>query len=170
MRTHLTALALFVAACSPPAAIPAAPAEAEAPAPPANPDAALLSATPLDGIWSFNADAGVSAAGFGAPESEYLFIVSCNAPAGRVTLTYEHELAPDQDTTLRIVTAAQSLDFPARSFNEGLPSVNAEVGGGDPRLAALRAAQERFAIEVAGETSVLRWDQSIARALAECEG
>ena len=105
MRTHLTALALFVAACSPPAATPDAPSQAEAPAPPANPDAALLAGEPMPGQWFFNGDGGTVSAGFGAPESEYLFLISCNAPTGRIALMYERELAPDQDTTLRIVTA-----------------------------------------------------------------
>lgn len=161
------AIALFLAACSPLA--PQSATEAPPPAA-ASPDASMLAGEPMQGQWSFNGDAGTISAGFGAPESEYLFLVVCNAPTGRVTLTYEHELAPDQDTTLRIVTAAQTLDFAARSFNEGLPNVSAEIAGADPRLASLAATQERIAVEVGGETSVLPWDQNIARVLQNCAG
>jgi hypothetical protein len=32
----------------------------------------------------------------------------------------------------------------------------------------LRAPQDRFAIEVAGQITVFRWDQSIAQTLIEC--
>lgn len=161
MRSSIAAFVLLLAACAPPA-------PSEAPAPTAENPA--LSAEPLPGQWSFNADAGTISAGFGAPESEYLFLVVCNAPTGRVTLSYEHELSPDQDTTLTLVTASGSHDFPARSFNEGLPSVNAEVEAGDARLAALAASQESFSVTVAGETSVLPWDASIAEALSSCAG
>lgn len=162
-------IALLLAACSPPAPPQQPQSSPDGPPPAAaNPDAAMLASEPMPGQWSFNGDAGTISAGFGAPESEYLFLVVCNAPTGRITLTYEHELAPDQDTTLKIVTAAQTLDFAARSFNEGLPNVSAEVEGADPRLAALAATQERIAVEVGGETSVLPWDQSIARVLQAC--
>jgi len=161
LRRSIAAFALLLAACAPPA-------PSEAPAPPSENSA--LSAEPQPGQWSFNADAGTISAGFGAPESEYLFLVICNAPTGRATLSYERELYPDQDTTLTLVTASGSQDFAARSFNEGLPSVSAEVEGGDARLAALAASQERFAVTVAGETSVLPWDGSIAEALSSCVG
>ena len=124
----------------------------------------------MPGQWFFNGDGGTVSAGFGAPESEYLFLISCNAPTGRIALMYERELVPDQDTTLKIVTATQTLEFAARSSNEGLPAVNADIAGADPRFAALAATQTRIAVDVAGEVSVLSWDPSIARALAACRG
>lgn len=168
-RLAFAALAVLLAACgqsAPPA--PQAPAATPAPAA-ANPDAAQLSATPLPGQWFFNdSGEGLVSTGFGEPESEGVFGVQCERATHRVTLMYTHELAPDQDTQMRIVTAAQTLDLPARSFNDGLPSVNAALGASDPRLAALGARQQRFAVDVAGDTSVFPWDESIARVLQSC--
>lgn len=171
MRILLLALAL--AACSPasttsePAPETAATNEAAV-----NVDAAALGASPQPGAWTFRVDEGTHAAGFGPPESEYLLTIVCEAPSGKLTLTSSHELSPDQDTTLRIITAVQTLDLPARSFNEGLPSVNAEVldeaPAKIPLISMLGAPTDRFAIEVGGEAMVFPWDESIAQALTAC--
>ncbi len=83
-------------------------------------------------------------------------------------IDYERELYPDQDTTLRLITESTTIELPARSFNEGLPTVSATLAGSDPRLAALAATQERFGVEIAGEISVLPWDPAIALTLAGC--
>lgn len=175
MRSLVMALALALAACSPP---PAADADRAAhagdtgEAQPANPDAAALGGTPQTGAWSFNADEGTFAAGFGGPESEYLLTIICEAPSGKLTLNSSHEVFPDQDTTLRIITAVQTLDLPARSFNEGLPAVTAEVLDGAPAKPALigmlGAPTDRFAVEVAGEISVFPWEDEVAQALIAC--
>jgi hypothetical protein len=163
----MSALALLLAACTPPAPQASAPDDAAAPA---SANAAQLSIAPLPGQWFFNGDGATVSTAFGPPESEGVFAVVCNGGTTRVTLMSSHELVPDQATTLRIITATQTLDFPARSLNQGLPTVNAELDGADPRLAALAATQERFAVEVAGESYVLPWDQSIARTLSNCAG
>lgn len=174
-RTLILASAFALAACGQSGSAPEAPADAAAnagdvgEAAPANPDASVLGSTPATGEWTLLGDGATVSAGFGVPQSEYQFIVVCNGGPNRVRLTTEHQLSPNQDTTLRIITEAQTVDFPARSFNEGLPSVNAEVDGADPRLDALAATQERFAVEVAGQAIVLPWDQAIARALGNCE-
>lgn len=175
MRTLLvTAAALLLVACSQeegtkishPLEFP----ELEAPA--SAPDAAALGGTPQTGSWTLRTDEGVTGAGFGAPESEYQLTIVCEAPSGNITITSEHELSPDQDTTLRIITAVQSLDLPARSFNEGLPSVTAEVldnaATKTPLISMLGAPTDRFAIEVGGVASVFPWDASIAQALTAC--
>lgn len=172
-RFVAAAAALTMAACSPPA--PSANQDRTAhagdvdDAAPANPEASALGAAPMEGRWSHNGDGATVSAGFGAPESEYLFIVVCEGGTGQVRIDYEHELYPDQDTTLRIITEARVVEFPARSFNEGLPTVSATVAGDDARLAALAATgQDRFALEVAGEISVLPWDEAIALTLSNC--
>jgi len=173
MRNSLLALALLAAACSP---APSAPAEETAATtasePAVNVDAAALGATPQPGAWSFGADEGTFAAGFGPPESEYLQTIVCEAASGKLTLTSSHELSPDQDTTLRVITAVQTLDLPARSFNEGLPNVHAEVADDaatkTPLISMLGAPTDRFAIEVGGEALVFPWDDSIAQALTAC--
>ena len=174
MRITLTALALLIAACSPPASpdAPPAPAAESAPAAPVNPETAALGAAPAAGAWSFAVEGGTHAAGFGAPESEYQFVIACEASSGKLTITYEHELAPDQSTTLRLITAVQSIELPARSFNEGLPSVIAEIADDDPLkpllIGMLGAPTDRFAAEVAGVTQVFPWSDEIAQALTAC--
>jgi hypothetical protein len=169
-RLFAAAAVLLLAACAPPSADEdrAAHAGDTGEAAPANPDAAALGGAPMEGVWSHNGDGATVSAGFGAPESEYLFIVVCEGGTGQVRIDYEHELAPDQDTILRVITEAATIELPARSFNEGLPTVSAELAGGDARLAALAARQERFAVEVAGEISVLPWHEAIALTLAGC--
>ncbi|MBL8545423.1 MAG: hypothetical protein JNL81_03115 [Hyphomonadaceae bacterium] len=175
MRIFLLALALI--ACSP-AAPPAAEDDRAAhagdagEAQPANPDAAALGAAPVEGSWTLRTDEGVTGAGFGPPESEYLLTIACETPTGKISLIYEHELAPDQNTTLRIITPVQTLDLPARSFNEGLPSVTADVLEGTPAKTALismlGAPADRFAVEVNGEISVFPWADEVSQALIAC--
>lgn len=175
-RAFALSFALALAACAPPAADQDAPAHAGDVGEPAptNPDAAALGGAPQSGVWTYNADEGTSAAGFGEPQSEYTLAIICNAPAAHVTLTYSHELSPAQDTQLGFITEARTMRFAARSFVEGLPSVTAELDAAAPGvradLAALSARQTRFAVEVMGEASVLPWDESIARVLNECAG
>ena len=170
MKHTLFAIALL-AACSPaPQSKTETPASQAAPTPASN--AAALTATPAEGQWFFNGDEGVISANFGPPESEGILSIVCNEPNRRISLHFNGELTPDQNTTLRILTATQSLELPARSHNEGLPGISADIAADAPQhaalLDALSAQQQRFAITGAGDTIVLPWDQSIARALTNC--
>lgn len=173
MRTSLIALALLAAACSP-APSSQAPAETAATTSqaPVDPNTAALGGAPQTGSWTVRTDEGTTAAGFGAPESEYQLTIVCEAASGKLTITSEHELAPDQDTTLRIITPVQILDLPARSFNEGLPSVTAEVRDDSAEKTALismlGAPTDRFAVEVAGQSSVFPWADAVSQALIAC--
>ena len=171
LRTSLIALALL-AACTPAPSQAPESAATTTQTPPANPNTTALAATPQSGAWTLRTDEGVTAAGFGAPESEYLLTISCEASSGKLTLIYEHELVPDQDTTLRIITPVQTLDLPARSFNEGLPSVTAEVLESTPAKTALismlGAPTDRFTVEVNGESSVFPWTDEVSQALIAC--
>ncbi len=167
----LALIALLSAACSPPASQDApAPPAASTPAAPVNPDAAALGANPATGAWTFRVAEGVSAAGFGVPESEYQFIIACDG--GRLSLSNEAELSPDQDTTMRIITATQSIELPARSFNEGLPTITADLAPADPLkpllIGMLGAPTDRFAVDIAGVTQVFPWDDEVAQALTAC--
>ncbi len=171
MKHAVLALALL-AACSPAPqsneAKTATPAAQAAP----TPNATALSAAPAEGQWFFNGDEGVISANFGPPESEGILSIVCNEGDRRISLHYNGELTPDQDTTLTLLTATQSLDLPARSHNDGLPGISANIAADAPQhgtlLNALSAQQQRFAIVSAGDTIVLPWDQSIPRALANC--
>ncbi len=175
MRLSLAALAVLLSACTPPQ--PQAPApQAEAPpsaaaapaaAPSASANGAILSVAPVSGgRWVLRGDNGDVAAGYGYPESEYVFTIACRGGMNRVTIFWEHDLHPPQDTTLRFTTATQTVDIPARSFLEGY--VQAELDGADPRLDSLKDPQELFAVQVAGQANVFLWDESINRALTHC--
>lgn len=170
-------VALLLTACAPPA--PPAPPPASDNAPSDAPQdvgaetLALLDAGPLQtGQWTYRADEGVFAAGFGAPESEYQLTIACEAGSGQVTITSDHELAPDQETVLSIITASEALRMPAQSFNEGLPNVTAIVRrerfDGRAPWALLTTTQDRIGVEVAGDMRVYPWDEAIARALEPC--
>lgn len=177
MRSTLAALALLTCtlSCAPPAPPATEPAASEssvlAPAIAAD-NTAALSAAPASGAWVFHGDEGVISACFGAPESECAISLQCEAPTGAITVLYSAELVPDQPTTLRMLTPAQTLDLPARSFNEGLPSINAELIDGAPArdalIAQLSPAQERFAVDANGEITVYPWNDAVARTLDAC--
>ena len=175
-RTIVTICTLTLTACT-----PAPPASQASPDPAAAPvasdasvsvadNAARLSATPQTGAWSFQADDGLFAAGFGAPESEYQLVVTCNQASGAVTLMSAHELAPDQATTLNLIFADSTRALPAQSFNEGLPSISADLEGepASALAAALSTPRDILGVEAAGETHVYPWSTEIARALAGC--
>jgi hypothetical protein len=177
MRTFIAALALSLAACSP--------AEEEErlggvilehppelPPSPLNLDAAALTHAPATGQWFERVDEGTFATGFGAPESEYQFIIVCTQGSGAINVTSSNELAPDQDTLIRIITSTQTLELPARSFNDGLPSIAAEVAESAPQktplIGMLGAPTDRFAVDAGGEITVYPWHDSIARTLIAC--
>lgn len=174
MRAALIlATAILLAACAPEAPAPAETPSAEIAAQDASaraPNTALLSIAPQTGAWSFQADGATHAAGFGAPESEYQLVLICNHGSGAVMLTSAHELAPDQATTLNLITLDATRALPAQSFNEGLPSVTAELAGDQARDIAtlLTAPQANIGIDVAGEVHVYPWSAEIAQALEGC--
>jgi hypothetical protein len=163
----LVILAFVLAACSPPPPTPA-----PAPEPPpevieANPEYETLAAAALPGEWfTSTSDAGPAAC-FGAPQSECVFSIGCHVGSGRVSVFWSHELFPDQDVELKLIAATGTMALPARSFNEGLPSVNADTTAA--RLAPLARSQERFGVEIRGEVSAVPWNESVATVIAACD-
>lgn len=176
MRTLLLALALFAAACSPPAqtadSAPATTAGEPASAASENVYAAALAGPVQTGSWVSRTDEGVSSACFGAPQSECVVTVACEMPSGKLSLSTGDELAPDQDTVIRVFNATSTLDLPAHSFNEGLPNVTATIADNaaekTPLIGMLGAPTERFGVEVAGQRTVVPWDASVAAILTAC--
>jgi hypothetical protein len=180
MRALLIPLLLaFALSCS-----PAPPADQGAPDPSAEQPSAPTGApnaefapvqagTPLTGQWFFRSDDGVLSAGFGAPESEFQFAVTCRQADGVVTVMSNHELFPDQQTILSIIVASSTVNLPATSFNEGLPSVTAELDGGTEyaRGVAINLAerQERFGVKVGNDLRVYPWSEELTRALERCQ-
>lgn len=170
MRAALSLFtAALLAACAPEAPAPTEAPATETSAPTAD-NTALLSVAPQTGAWSFRADEGTFAAGFGAPESEYQLVITCTQASGALQITSAHELAPDQATMLNLIFADSTRALPAQSFNEGLPLTSADLEGEAARAlaAALSAPRDVFGIGVAGETHVYPWSAEIARALAGC--
>lgn len=174
MRILITALALVLAACSPaPSSAPAGATTETAEQPrPLNLDAAALTHTPATGQWFERVDEGTFAAGFGVPNSEYQFTIVCTQGSGALTVTSENELAPDQDTLIRIITSTQTLELPARSFNEGPPNISAEIADNAPvkipLIGMLGAPTDRFAVDAGGVITVYPWHDAIARTLIAC--
>jgi hypothetical protein len=175
MRSIFAALVLL-AACTPPQ--PAETAE-EVRVPQPVPDnanaefAPVQAGAPLTGQWFFRGDDGVLSAGFGAPESEFQFAVTCRQADGAVTVMSDHELVPDQETILSIIVATNTVNLPATSFNEGLPSVTAELAG-DTEYArgtaiALAERQERFGVKVGDDLRIYPWSEELTRALERCQ-
>jgi hypothetical protein len=112
---------------------------------------------------------GYRATSYGVSAGHDIFRVFCGTIVKRVTLQSAHTLPNDQRTTMTIHTATQTLAFPARSENiPAGPLVYAQIEGGDPRLTALAARQERFTVEVEGAALDIPWDESIATTLAAC--
>jgi hypothetical protein len=177
MRALLIPLLLAcVFSCTPPQpAETADTAPAPQPAPTGAPNAEFApvqAGTPLTGQWFFRGDDGVLAAGFGAPESEFQFAVTCRQADGVVTVMSNHELFPDQQTILSIIVASSTVNLPANSFNEGLPSVTAELDGGTEyaRGVAINLAerQDRFGVKVGDELHIYPWSEELTRALEQC--
>jgi hypothetical protein len=177
--TIILAASVSALSCSPaPPADQGAPdppaAQASAPAGAPNTEFAPVQAgTPLHGRWFFRGDDGVLSAGFGVPESEFQFLVTCRQGDGVVTVMSNHELAPNQQTILSIIVASSTVNLPANSFNEGLPSVNAQLDGGTEyaRGVAINLAerQERFGVKVGDDLRVYPWSEELTRALELCQ-
>ena len=153
---------------------PAAPATAAEAPTSVDPYALALAGAAAEGEWISRSDEGVTSACFGQPESECQITLVCEQPSGAVKIMYEHELAPDQDTVLLIFNATSTLNLPARSFNEGLPSVNVNLADAAaeklPLISMLGAPTDRFGVQVgsAGDLHVFPWNEAIATTLIAC--
>ena len=185
MRHSLAALILLIAACTPPRTdAPPAPqdkvatvgAAAAAAAQPANTNAAILTASPIDAVWHFGISSsdGYTIASLGyrgrpnEPIPGVFFDIICTDgdKSVDISLDLDHDVPDRWDTTIRFITATQTVDIPARSYITR--SISAELDGADPRLDALRDPQKVFAIEAEGQTRVVVWDQAINRVLNAC--
>lgn len=167
--------ALALAACSdPPAPTASAPVPraAEAAATPAYAPWVWndISGDPqLIGHWTYTPlQGGYSSAAFGGDATEAAFSFSCEHATHIVTIMRSNTLEPDQPTTLTLIIPAGRQDFPAQSYNEGLPHIAARVPIPDARLEAVAASEDGFAVEAGGDVTRIRPDPMIARVLADC--
>ena len=171
-------VALVVCACSPPA--PASQSSTQEPVAtsaaqpqsvvetPAAP-AALASAL-ADGAWAFEEGNAGSIASFGAPDARHdKFYLQCERGPKSVAMSLNQVPSPGQNATLTITTAVGAFDFPAhRGEDDGAPTVSSELTAPDPRLSALAAATDRFAVTGGGETLVLPMHAILRHTLSLC--
>jgi hypothetical protein len=170
MRTLLITAALLLAACSPaPAAINRQRSRRQQPSQqtPENPDAAALGATPQTGAWSLRTDEGTTARGLRRAGERVSLDDRLRSRQRQISIYQSTNSRPIKTRRCASSRAVQTLDLPARSFNEGLPSVTAEVPDSSaakaPLISMLGAPTDRFAIEVHGEAHVFRGHEAVAR-------
>ncbi len=98
-----------------------------------------------------------------------MLTIGCNLGTGEAFINWPigHEAT---DGNLRIYTAGETVTFAATGSNDNGHLQSVAVAGTDPRLAALRVQQERFAVDGFGLAMALPWDASIADALNGCAG
>jgi len=142
------------------------PVQAPLPAPP--PAAADWRDIPLTpGNWSYGAEAGGSAAMFGAPETEALFAVRCNRAARRITLSLEG--ANQGPMTIRTSTSSRAL--PITVEQEPIAYSHASLAATDPLLDAMVFSRGRFTVETPGQRMIVipAWPEP-ARVVEDCRG
>lgn len=169
--------AMALAACNP-AASPggATPTNAAAPANAASPgtelpDAAqLLANEPLAGAWEQVSDASVTGARFTSTGFPAEVTIGCDAGDNSAYINWGRLADPAVAGDIHVYTTAKTETFAATAMNEGDHLLAVNLPGNDPRLAVLRARQDRFAVQGAGQSVVLRWDPLIAATLSECAG
>ncbi len=146
-----------LAACVPP---PPAPTPTPTPAPtPAPAPAPVPTPTPLPGTttwmdapqtpgdWYYQA----GAARFGPPQSEALLVMRCDRAAGVVEVARSGNVAATQ---MAIRTETMERGVAAAPAGGPLPTVVARIPGRDPLLDAMAFSKGRFAVEVAGLTTL----------------
>ena len=167
-RALLTSFALALAACG----------QAQAPAPEVDMNspgmelplaADLLASEPLAGAWESVGDGATIGVRFTPTSYPDTLTIGCNSGTGQAFINWAMS-DTTQDGEMRITTAAETLVFAATAMNDGMHLLGADAAGADPRLAALKTPQERFAVQGLGQAIVLPWDASIAAALNECAG
>lgn len=158
-RTAIAALTCAaLAACVPPPAPTPTPAPAPAPAPAPMP-APVPTPTPLPGTttwmdapqtpgdWYYQA----GAARFGPPQSEALLVMRCDRAGGVVEIARTGNVAATQ---MAIRTETMERGVAAAPVGGPLPTVVARIPARDPLLDAMAFSKGRFAVEVAGLTTL----------------
>jgi hypothetical protein len=166
---------LALVACNP-AASPsgATPTNAASPVDAASPDtelpdaAELLANEPLPGSWEQVSDASITGARFTSTGFPAEVTIGCDAGDNSAYINWGRLADPAVAGDIRIYTAAKTETFAATAMNDGDHLLAVSLPGNDPRLAVLRARQERFAVQGSGQSVVLRWDPLIAETLSEC--
>lgn len=174
-RGLIAVLACTAAAgCSAPAPQPtpappvARPAPTPTPTPPPPPPAANWMDNPATaGDWFYRRSTGATAALFGTSGSDARFAITCVLGQRRVTLARAGEARQSVPMTIRTEFADRALT--GVPSNDGLPSLVATLGSGDPLLDAIAFSKGRFAVEVPGQATLYlpSWPE-ITRVIEDC--
>lgn len=127
----------------------------------------LLAHRPLAGAWEAVGDGATVGVRFTSKEYPDTLTIGCDGGTQRAFINWTIR-DPAQNGEVRIYTAAKTETFAAKGTNDGMHLLNVDVDGKDPRLAVLKARQDRFAVQGFGQAIVVPWTQSIADTLNEC--
>jgi hypothetical protein len=164
VRALIIASALAVSACNPQ---PTPEPDADSPGTELPVAAELLANEALAGAWAMVGDGATVGVLFTPTDYENTLAIGCNTGTGQAYINWTIS-DPAEDTEVRVYTAAETVTFAATAINDGVAMRAVDVVGTDPRLAALTASQERFAVQASGEAIVVPWDPSIAEVLNAC--
>jgi hypothetical protein len=164
-RTLALALALGLAACGQPAL--QAPSDTNSPDNELPSAADLLAEAPLAGTWTPVGDGATVGVRFTAKDLPDTLTIGCDGGTLRAFINWTIR-DPAQNGDVRIYTAAKTETFAATGTNDGLHLLSVDVAGNDPRLAVLKAPQNRFAVQGFGQAIVVPWVSEIASMLNEC--
>ncbi|WP_285712907.1 hypothetical protein [Erythrobacter oryzae] len=176
----LLALTLALAACAPAAkAPPVATAARPAPRPsvasaPARPaplpapvDMHWMDAPLTPGTWVYQGYMSSPPAVFMSPDGEGRFVISCDRPNGRISLTQMAVMQPSSAMTIRTETSTRTLT--AKKAPDPVPYLAAELSARDPLLDAMALSKGRFAVEVDGlPTLYLPSYAEVSRVIEDC--
>jgi len=172
---HASALAALLAlgACvaPPPKPVPAPrpapappPPPAPAPPPPAPEPTDWMDAPQTPGDWSYRATADGSGAFFGVAGSQDDFALLCRTAGHTVQLVRTAALAAAAPMTIRTESGDRALNAMPQA-----PGVAATLAASDSVLDAMAYSKGRFAVEVAGTSTLYlpAWPE-VARVLEDC--
>ena len=165
-RALLISLALVLAACGQTSA-PAIEAEPASPGNELPPAFDLLANEPLAGAWESVGDGATTGVRFTPASYPDTLTIGCHSGTRRAFINWTVR-EPIENGDMRVFTAADTVAFAATGTNDGVHILGVDVDGADPRLAALKAPQERFAVQGGGQAIVIPWDESIAAVLNDC--
>jgi hypothetical protein len=119
------------------------------------------------GDWSYRGEGVTTAALFGPPASEALFVVRCNRAARTVTLSRAGAAPREMPMSVTTTSAARTLS--ASPTAGQLPYLAANLAAGDPLLDAMAFSRGRVRVEVPGlPTLTLPAWPEISRVVEDC--
>ncbi len=126
-------------------------------------------ATPGD--WAYRQDARGSLALFGAPGSDALFLVRCDARARKIFASRSGAFPAGESgrMTIRATTGLQT--YPVSNTDGTTPYIAAEMQPMDRHLDAMAFSRGRFLVSVKGSTDLVipAWPE-LTRVIEDCRG